>query len=487
MSSGASGLERFPLASRLRERVGAWAAGAGSLIRDHQTAVWILVIGLFLRYAVAVYTAEGDTAGFAASALSMAYGQGPYAYLTNYPPGWLYLLGLTGRTFSLFSAPANILNVPPGLNGLVVLPFASYEPTFYPTIAFDLVLKSIYFVFDLLLSILLYVMIRERVSDPRAATVGLALWMLNPLVITVSAIHGTFDGISAFFALLGYYLAGKRDFLFSGISLGLGAVIGVFTLVLVPVFLLLNWDISRSSGRPLAKPLGLFSLGFGGIMALVFWPPGSLGNWLTFFFVGTSRGNEPFGGFNQWSLLSIGNLSGAAAALGANATLVVLVMVVVAALALVVIAVRTARAPKISGSGLLAYWDGTLLFSLCAAYLLVPFVQSQYLLWVLPWIVLALVVFVPYKLWSGLSYITLTVGATLYYLLGVTSPLFFFEPLAFNTPLLSLAVVQNSLLTWSVWSPILRPFFEIPVAVILGVTAWVGIRLSNPRLRGVPA
>ncbi|MGC2789681.1 MAG: glycosyltransferase 87 family protein [Thermoplasmata archaeon] len=444
------------------------------------------MIGLFIRYAVAVYSAEGDTAGFAASALSMAYGQGPYAYLTNYPPGWLYLLGLLGRAFSLFSAPANILTVPPGLNSLVVLPFASYEPTFYPTVAFDLVLKSIYFVFDVLLGVLLYVMIRERIPDPRAATAGIALWMLNPLVITVSAIHGTFDGITAFLALLAYYLATKRDFLFSGISLGLGAVIGVFTLVLVPVFLLLTWDTSRSSGGTLAKPLGLFALGLGGMMALVFWPPGSLTNWLTFFFVGTSRGNEPFGGFNQWSVLSIGSLNGVAVTLGANATLVVVAMVVVAALALIFIAIRTARAPRISGPGFLAYWDGTLLLSLCAAYLLVPFVQSQYLLWVLPWVVLALAVYVRYTLWSGLSYVTLTAGATLYYLFGVTSPLFFFEPLAFNTHLLGLGVVRNSLFTWAVWSPLLRPFFVIPVAVILVVSAWVGVRLSGLRLRGVP-
>ena len=186
------------------------------LCQRHRSFIWVLVIGLLVRYALALYSAEQDSVTFAAASLSMAYGQSPYTYLVFYPPGWVFLLGLIGRSFSLLFGVGSILAVPTGLSQLNGLSYAWYESPFYPTPGFEVFFKSFIFVFDVLNGLLIYIIALERTGNSRAALAGGGLWFLNPLVIFVSAIHGTYDAIPAFLVLLAYYLATKHDFLFAG-------------------------------------------------------------------------------------------------------------------------------------------------------------------------------------------------------------------------------------------------------------------------------
>jgi len=463
-------------ATRLIGRGVAWS-------RDHRSLIWIVAIGLLVRYALAIYSAEGDTVTFAAAAASMAYGQQPYTYLVNYPPGWVFLLGLLGRTYSALFSAGTIVYVPSGLLTLSTPQPPWFEPTYFLSVGFNLLLKSVLFVFDLLTGVLAYVMIKERTHSQRMATYGLVFWFLNPFVISVSAIHGTYDSIPAFLVLLAYYFALKNDHLFSGISLGLGTVMKVFPIVLFPVFLFLFWDFTRPAWRAFLRALGMFSAGVGFVLALLFWPPGMLSQWFTAFFVSGNRGNQAFGGFNQWALLSLPGTNPVLDFLTKNATEVIVGSVVVLAFSFLLIARRTASSPPRSGSESTVYWDGTFLLAVCLVYLIVPVFQSQYILWVLPWVVLVLMVHGRFERWTAMAYSVISIAATLFYLESVESPVGLFQPLAFNTGLLSFGTLQSSLYYWSTFSTGLQPLFEIPVAAMLVVVAWIGFRLSGPTRR----
>ncbi|MFY9717300.1 MAG: glycosyltransferase family 87 protein [Thermoplasmata archaeon] len=445
----------------------------------HQTAIWIVVIGLLIRYALAIYSAEEDTVTFAAAAQSMAYGQAPYTYLVLYPPGWVYLLGLLGRSYSLFFGSLSILTVPNGLQTLNTIPNAWYESPYYPSIGFDLYLKSFIFVFDVLSGLLIYCLIRDRVKNPKIALTGLALWILNPLVITVSALHGTYDSIPAFLMLLAYYFSTRCDFLYSGISLSLGAILKVFPAVLVPVFFVLIWDLAPRQRAAFAKGVLWFMIGFSAVLCLVFWPPGIISQWLSLFFTGTGRGGEPFGGFNQWSVLTIHGARGLSAFLTANADTIIIVTALEVLLGFGYVAWRTATTLSKSTEDRLGYWDGTFLFAVCLTYIVVPLVQPQYLIWVMPWLILVTLVHSARSALAWGSFTTVTVGVVLFYFFGLTSPLFFFQPFVLRSHWIGFGVYESSLVQWSKISPNLDPFFQIPVAVALAGAGAMGMLISR--------
>jgi hypothetical protein len=468
------------LASRTWSHLATAVSVLAAWARKHRTVLWVAAIGLLVRYSLAIYSAEGDTVNFGAASASMAFGQPPYSYLILYPPGWVFTLGLIGRTFSLFSSPGSILVVPNGLTSLVSLPFAWYESPYQLSISFDLTLKSFLFVFDFLTAVLIYVILLERTRSPRAAQIGFALWILNPAVVMVSAIHGTYDSIPAFLTLLAYYLATKTDFIFAGVALGLGTVMKVFPIILFPLFLLLIWDLTRASRRNVFQSWGLFSVAFAVVLVLVFWPPGVFQQWFTLFFTGTSRGGEPFGGFNEWAFLSLPGASPTSALLTANATKVLAAAIIELLIAFVYILWQTVSSAPRHGAALDRYWDGVFVLALCLTYLIVPLAQPQYMLWVLPWLVLVVLLYSFTQWFAWVPYAVISGGVTLFYFFGLTSPLFFFQPLVFNTRLLGLQALQASLTYWSGISLSLDPLFEIPVALMLLVTGWIGVRLAWP-------
>ena len=268
-------------------------------------------------------------------------------------------------------------------------------------------------------------------------------------------------------------------FCLPGISLSLGTVTKIFPIILAPVFLLLLWDLVPSSGSSLAKAWGLFLGGFVLVLALVFWPPGILSNWLTLFFTGSNRGGEQFGGFNQWAFLSLPGANVVSTYLTANTSKVILATIAEVILAFVFIVWRTLTATPPPGRERPTYWDGTFLFAVCLSYVAVPLVQPQYLVWVLPWLAVVLVVNKEVSLIAWTVYGVITSFVLLFYLFGLTSPLFYFQPLVFYTHVLSLSGLQASLLYWSSVSPHLVPVFQIPVAVALVVLAWTGLRISG--------
>lgn len=459
--------------------------GISRLLRSHSVLFQFCLIALLVRYCLAIYTAEEDVATFASASLSMAYGQAPYTYLLEYPPGWVFLLGFLGRTFASAFGVGAIMVSPPGLASLNQLPYAWYESNAYPSIGFDLYLKSLIIPFDILTGVLIYVLVVERTQSLRHGQIAAALWLFNPLVIFTSSIHGTFDVIPTFLTVVAYYFVSKREFLFGGLSLGLGTVIKVYPVVLLPFFLMLMYDSKRSQPRQVLRNCVIFLGGTVAALALVFWPAGVLSEWVSLFFTGTSRGGERFGGFNEWAVTGLPNWRAGSAEITAHAEIAILASVAVVAAGLLFGVWRVLRTRKSLESLRQAFWDGTFLFGVCLTYVLVPLVQPQYLVWVLPWLIVSGMAHRIRSVYVWGAFAVITGGAVSFYLFGLTSPLFFFQPMAFYTHLLSLSSLRASLAYWSAVSPVIAPYFQIVVALAILVAGALGVEISA-RPRGDP-
>lgn len=93
-------------------------------------------------------------------------------------------------------------------------------------------------------------------------TMGLALFVFNPLVVIETLISNHNDIVMMFFVILAFALFRKRRFFLSLLSLLLSILIKFATVFLIPVFLLTLWEVKRgkkvSEHRPFA--LGLLAM-----------------------------------------------------------------------------------------------------------------------------------------------------------------------------------------------------------------------------------
>jgi hypothetical protein len=93
---------------------------------------------------------------------------------------------------------------------------------------------------------------------------GLVLWLFNPVSIYVVAVMGQIDGLAVLCVILAMHFAHKRPLLGS-VSLGLGAAIKAFPLLLIPVYCLLvgrNWKERVVMGLVGGGIYGIFILPF---------------------------------------------------------------------------------------------------------------------------------------------------------------------------------------------------------------------------------
>jgi len=120
-----------------------------------------------------------------------------------YPPGWLYWLG----TAYAISTQLNNFN----LHVLVIK---------LPILAADLAVAA------------LLTKVMKEVGAGRLALKAEALWLLNPLVIGVSAVWGMFDSIAVALTLAALLQAMRRRWVAAGMLLGLGGVVKIYPLLL---------------------------------------------------------------------------------------------------------------------------------------------------------------------------------------------------------------------------------------------------------------
>jgi hypothetical protein len=179
----------------------------------------------------------------------------------------------------------------------------------------------------------------------------------------------------------------------------------------------------------------------GGILAavaVVFWPPGVLNSYLLYSTTGPSVGLN-FGGFWVWSLAGLPGFGSAKAWLYANSSVVFLVCTALATVVALAVAARLALTKVV---GLVrAEFVAACVLGFVAIYLVTPTVQPQYLIWILPFLLLAFA-------WDRRFLIPFLTASTLpvvFYLLGLGGPGYLFQGLALYTHTFSTGQIVASI------------------------------------------
>jgi hypothetical protein len=153
----------------------------------------------------------------------------------SYPPLFLVLLYPLMLALSLIIEPASFAQTPSDVSE-----FSIHYGTISPTITspiFNLVYKSPMIIADMLIGLQLYHIVWETSQNESSARKAYMLWILNPLVIQVSAVHGSFDSICVFFAVLAVYRFKDARYFESGAYLAFGILTKIFPVFLIPVLL----------------------------------------------------------------------------------------------------------------------------------------------------------------------------------------------------------------------------------------------------------
>lgn len=104
--------------------------------------------------------------------------------------------------------------------------------------------KLPYLLFDFAIAFLLL----HVIEDGRKAVLAFELWMLNPFTLYICYAIGQYDVIPAFFLLLSLYFVKKQKPTWSLLSVGIASAFKLFTLILIPFFLLANIKSTKSVG-----------------------------------------------------------------------------------------------------------------------------------------------------------------------------------------------------------------------------------------------
>lgn len=432
---------------------------------------WAILIGILVRVCLWVYSSQADLSGFASQSVTMLYGGGPYTYGNNYPPSWPLLLNLVGHTAATWGPPSGFLRET-AINAILIPRIGTLEPTALVTPLYSVVEKAFLLPFDLGVGLIVYHMAKSFSGSRLAPRAAFAIWFLNPFVITVSSIHGSYDVISAFFVLLALLLVIRNDLLFAGISVGIAATLELYPVFLIPIFVGL---IVRAQRRTVAlQRMGWFLAGGALAGLVVLWPPSLLSQFITAFSTGPSVGQQ-FGGFWIWSVVTVPapEFHQLSHLLSTNSVTVELVGAVVA-VALVTyfgLTWATARRFKSEFSAL----NYTMIVSIIAVYFVLPIVEPQNLIWLIPFLLLGCLSSKSLRL----PLAVVSILPVFFDLIALGGPLYLFQGLGVYTNVVSPGTVVSSVTWFASFQHISFPLILIPTFGILVLAFIRGVRLRR--------
>lgn len=183
-------------------------------------STFILYIGIFLSVIIRVFfinngTNVGDIKLLFGMGDAVLKGLNPYISLTynSYPPIAVYIESLTILLSNALNIPFHILT------------------KLWPNLA------------DIIITLLLYKYLIRLKVNPFFASFWSLVFILNPISIIISSIHGQIDSIPSLLVLISLYfssLSRKPKFYISALILGLAIAIKPNPLMLLPFFLINN-------------------------------------------------------------------------------------------------------------------------------------------------------------------------------------------------------------------------------------------------------
>ena len=172
---------------------------------------------------------------------SLLYFLVPYRisfFLFVFPETWLFnhLSGI----FPNYAIPIGALN--PKLN-----PGPQWGISIIPGLLYDFLLKIPLILSDVLVTILLFKIVKSEWQNEKTAILVAALWFLNPIVIWVSSGWGMFDTLPALFTVLSLYFVLDGRYNYSMLALTGSTLLKFYAIVIFVPLILIIWRKAGTS------------------------------------------------------------------------------------------------------------------------------------------------------------------------------------------------------------------------------------------------
>lgn len=341
---------------------------------------WIILVGLTVRFILLPLSAHPwDDYVWYITGNQMYSGSGLYggaSYTYSYPPVWGGFLYVTDGLYRLL---AGSVGAHPLMGSVVNGYYGSQGNLGAPIVVdwlFVTLTKLPLVLFDLLTTLLICRLVRQRLERPELGVFTAGLFFLNPYIILISSVWGQFDVIATYLLLLGLLLFLDHHPWISGIVLGVSVATKYFPIV---VFVIVAVTLYRRENRSeilralisLGSTLVAISLPF-----LLLSGPAFISG-----VTGPSRGNPTAGTLSVWG--SLAAVAPSALSTSEWITPVLLGAIAVATLALGLGLQRRNRTDNDS-----TMWIEAAVLSLLCFYALYRTVNIQYLVWIFPFITL---------------------------------------------------------------------------------------------------
>ncbi len=106
-----------------------------------------------------------------------------------------------------------------------------------PAFALNFLMRFPILLFDLIIGILLFHLVRQQTGSSRNGGIALCAWYLNPYNIYWTLWAGYFDGIPAAVLILAVLCGTKKQWVYSGLFLTLAGILRLFPFLALPFFL----------------------------------------------------------------------------------------------------------------------------------------------------------------------------------------------------------------------------------------------------------
>ena len=197
----------------------------------------IIIAGIILRLILLPFSFNADMRfwGWIVDIIDNDYG----LYSTEgyyYAPVWGYVLGISsfiGKLIGITDYGALIVQFVPYMS-------ESYTVFDYVmSIGFSFIAKFPLILADIVTGLLLHRFVKTITNDEVKAVMAAALWMLCPLVLIETNVHGMPDNISALFLLLTVMLTYERKYFSAGVAFSFSMMVKIFPVCFA--FVLVIW------------------------------------------------------------------------------------------------------------------------------------------------------------------------------------------------------------------------------------------------------
>ena len=186
--------------------------------------ITLLVVGLIIRFVLAPLLTFNIDMGYWTHVIGVfengfgLYGTAGYYYT----PIWGYILG--GVMF--FNDMINMADMGTFLDPLASMINDEFKVSdFVTSLSFNVSVKIPLIITDIVTGVLIYKLVERWTGSQTKSALAFLLWFLSPLVITESAVHGTFDNFSVMFTLLAIMFCLDRKYIIAGAAFS----VAVFT------------------------------------------------------------------------------------------------------------------------------------------------------------------------------------------------------------------------------------------------------------------